>query len=295
MPLKIDPVTKNFSAYASGIDLREPIDAETATRIEAAMDKYAVLIWRDQPLDEDQHMAFTNWFGPLDPGLVSVTKRGSRFKQKGFIDIANVGEDGEILDRDHRSITGSIANQFWHADSSFLQTIAKYSLLAARVIPDDGGDTEFADLRAAYDALPDDLRAIVTGLTAEHHALYSRTLLGNHYTEAELALLPPSRWPLVRSHPVTGKKILFTPIHISGIEGMGVAESRMLVNELIEHATQPQFVHRHKWRVGDLVMWDNRCTLHRGRRFDLSKRRDLRRTTTMQDDTAPITALDRRN
>ena len=193
MPLKIDPVTENFAAVASGIDLREPIGAETAAVIEAAMDRYAVLVWRDQPLDEAQHMAFTNWFGPLDPGLVSVTKRGSRFGQKGFIDIANVGEDGEILARDHRSVTGSIANQFWHSDSSFLQTIAKYSLLAARVIPDDGGDTEFADLRAAYDALPDDLRAIIAGLTAEHHALYSRTLLGNEYTEAEMATFQPDR------------------------------------------------------------------------------------------------------
>ena len=286
MPLKIDPISENFAADVSGIDLREPIGAETAAVIEAAMDRYAVLVWRDQPLDEAQHMAFTNWFGPLDPGLVSVTKRGSRFGQKGFIDIANVGEDGEILARDHRSVTGSIANQFWHSDSSFLQTIAKYSLLAARVIPEDGGDTEFADLRAAYDALPDDLRSIVADLTAEHHALYSRTLLGNEYTEAEMATFPPARWPLVRVHPVTGRKILFTPIHISRIDGMSVAESRMLLNELIEHATQPQFVYRHKWRVGDLVMWDNRCTLHRGRRFDLTKRRDLWRTTTMQEDTA---------
>lgn len=283
MPLKIDPVTKDFTAIASGIDLRARIDAGIAAEIEAAMDRYAVLVWRDQPIDDDQHMAFTNWFGPLDPGLVSVTKRGSRFNQTGFIDIANVGLDGEILARDHRSITGSIANQFWHTDSSFMQTIAKYSLLSARVIPDGGGDTEFADLRAAYDALPDDLRTIVADLTGEHHALYSRSLLGNDYTEAELALMPPAHWPLVRSHPVTGRKILFTPIHISRITGMSVPESRMLVNELIEHATQPQFVYRHKWRAGDLVIWDNRCTLHRGRRFDLTKRRDLRRTTTMQD------------
>jgi alpha-ketoglutarate-dependent 2,4-dichlorophenoxyacetate dioxygenase len=161
--------------------------------------------------------------------------------------------------------------------------------LAARVIPDDGGDTEFADLRAAYDALPDDLRAIVADLTGEHHALYSRSLLGNDYTEAELALMPPAHWPLVRIHPVSGRKILFTPIHISRVLGMSVAESRMLVNELIEHATQPQFVYRHEWRAGDLVMWDNRCTLHRGRRFDLTKRRDLRRTTTMQDDATVAT------
>lgn len=282
MTLKFDSVTDDFAAVASGIDLRQPIDAATAGEIEAAMDKYAVLVWRGQFLDEDQHMAFTNWFGPLDPGLVSVTKRGSRFKQEGFIDIANVGADGEVLERDHRSITGSIANQFWHTDSSFMQTVAKYSLLAANIIPDAGGDTEFADLRAAYDALPDDLRAIVADLTGEHHALYSRTLLGNEYSEAEWALLPPAQWPLVRTHPATGRKILFTPIHISRILGMSVPESRMLVSELIEHATQPQFVYRHVWQPGDLVMWDNRCTLHRGRRFDLTARRELRRTTTME-------------
>ena len=289
MPLKTEPVTNDFTAISSGIDLGEPITAGIAAEIETAMDKYAVLVWRDQPLGDDQHMAFTKWFGPLDPGLVSVTKRGSRFKQAGFIDIANVGKDGKILPRDHRSVTGSMANQFWHTDSSFMQTIAKYSFLAARVIPDDGGDTEFADLRAAYDALPDDLRAIVADLTGEHHALYSRSLLGNDYTEAELALMPPAHWPLVRIHPVSRRKILFTPIHISRVLGMSVAESRMLVNELIEHATQPQFVYRHEWRAGDLVMWDNRCTLHRGRRFDLTKRRDLRRTTTMQDDATVAT------
>jgi alpha-ketoglutarate-dependent 2,4-dichlorophenoxyacetate dioxygenase len=282
MTLKIVPVTDDFTAVASGIDLTKPIDAGIAAQIEAAMDIYAVLVWRGQFLDDDQHMAFTNWFGALDPGLVSVTKRGSRFKQKGFIDIANVGTDGKILGRDHRSVTGSIANQFWHTDSSFMQTVAKYSLLAANIIPDEGGDTEFADLRAAYDALPDDLRAIVADLTGEHHALYSRSLLGNEYTEDEWALMPPAQWPLVRTHPVTGRKNLFTPIHISRIAGMSVPESRMLVNELIEHATQPQFVYRHRWQPGDLVMWDNRCTLHRGRRFDLTARRELRRTTTME-------------
>ena len=163
-----------------------------------------------------------------------------------------------------------------------MPTVAKYSLLSANVIPEAGGDTEFADMRAAYDALPDDLGTIVADLIGEHHALYSRTLLGNRYTEDQFARMPPAPWPLVRTHPVTGRKHLFTPIHISKIVGMSVPESRMLVNELIEHATQPQFVYRHTWQPGDLVMWDNRCTLHRGRRFDLTARRELRRTTTME-------------
>lgn len=290
MPLKIEPVSKGFTAVASGIDLTQPIDADIAAEIESAMDRYAVLVWRDQPLDDDQHMAFTQWFGPLDMGLLGITRKPNRFKHHGFVDIANVGIDGELMARDHGSVTSSIANQFWHTDSSFMQTVAKYSLLCARVVPEQGGDTEFADLQAAYDALPDDLRDIVADLVGEHHALYSRMLLGNAYSAEQMEQMPPAHWPLVRTHPVTGRKILFTPIHISRILGMSVPESRMLVDELIEHATRPEFVYRHKWRAGDLVMWDNRCTLHRGRRFDLTQRRDLRRTTTMQDDMAEDTA-----
>ena len=282
MPVKIAPITDDFAAEASGIDLREPIDAEIAAEIEAAMDDYAVLVWRGQPLDDDQHMAFTNWFGPLDMGLLPITKKPSRFKHKGFVDIANVGVDGKVMARDHGSVTSSMANQFWHTDSSFLQTVAKYSLLTARDVPATGGDTEFADMRAAYDALPDDLKEIVSDLVGEHHPLYSRMLLGNSYSDEQLDGIPPAHWPLVRTHPESGRAILFAPIHIHRIEGMSVPEARMLVNELIEHATQPQFVYRHQWQNGDLVMWDNRCTLHRGRRFDYAQRRDLRRTTTME-------------
>ena len=282
MPLKIDPITDDFAAEASGLDLRDPIDANIAAQIEAAMDEYAVLVWRGQPVDDDQHMALTNWFGPLDMGLLPITKKPSRFKHKGFVDIANVGIDGRIMARDHGSVTSSMANQFWHTDSSFLQTVAKYSLLSARDVPETGGDTEFADMRAAYDALPDDLKAIIADLVGEHHPLYSRMLLGNSYSEEQINDIPPAHWPLVRTHPGSGRKVLFTPIHVHAIEGMSVPEARMLVNELIEHATQPQFVYRHKWRNGDLVMWDNRCTLHRGRRFDYTQRRDLRRTTTME-------------
>lgn len=283
MTLKIDPVTKDFVADASGIDLRAVIDAETADQIEAAMNRYAVLVWRDQPMDDDQHMAFTNWFGPLDMGLLNIAKKPNRFKHTGFVDIANVGIDGKIMDRDNSSITSSLANQFWHTDSSFMPTVAKYSLLSSRVVPESGGDTEFADMRAAWDALPADLRRIVSDLVGEHHALHSRVLLGNSYSDEQMAGLPPAQWPLVRRHPGSGRTSLFVPVHISRILGMSVPESRMLVNELIEHATQPEFVHRHQWCSGDLVMWDNRCTLHRGRRFELSERRDLRRTTTMEE------------
>ena len=282
MALKFAPVTDDFVAVASGIDLRAGLTADLAAGIEAAMDRYAVLVWHDQPLDDDQHMAFTEWFGPLDLGLLNVTRKPNRFSREGFVDIANIDVNGEIIARDNPGITSSIANRFWHSDSSFLPTVAKYSMLSARVVPESGGDTEFADLRAAYDALPDDLKETIADLVGEHHALHSRMQLGNVYTPEQLAALPPAAWPLVRTHPGSGRKVLFVASHIARIHGMSVPEGRMLVAELIEHATQARFVYRHKWRVGDLVMWDNRCTLHRGRRWNLAERRDLRRSTTME-------------
>ncbi|MEE2998102.1 MAG: TauD/TfdA family dioxygenase [Pseudomonadota bacterium] len=282
MSLKITPVTDDFVAEASGLDLRETIDVGIVREIEAAMDTYAVLVWRDQPLDDDQHMTFTNWFGPLDMGLLNVTKKQNRFKHAGFVDIANVDVNDRVMARDHTAVTSSMANQFWHTDSSFMKSVAKYSLLSARLVPKKGGDTEFADMRAAYDRLPHDLRDIVTGLIGEHHPLYSRILLGNTYSDEQMASIPPAHWPLVRTHPGSRRVYLFTPIHIHKIKGMSVPEARILVNELIDHATQPHFVYRHRWKPDDLVMWDNRCTLHRGRRFDYAERRELRRTTTME-------------
>ncbi len=282
MALTFEPVTDDFVAIAAGIDLRDGIDADTATAIEGAMDRYAVLVWPGQPLDDDQHMAFTRQFGPLDEGLLNVTKKKKRFTHEGFVDIANVDADGEVMARDNPAITSSIANRFWHSDSSFMRTVAKYSMLSAQTIPAEGGDTEFADLRAAWDALTDDLKAEVEDLVGHHHALHSRTMLGNIYSDEQIAALPPAEWPLVRTHPGSGRRILFVCIHIAYINGMSVPEARMLVSELIEHATQPQFVYRHRWAPGDLVMWDNRCTLHRGRRWNLAERRELRRTTVME-------------
>lgn len=287
MPLKFSPISEFFSAKASGIDLRQPIDSSIAASIEKAMDRYAVLVWRDQPIDEDQHMALTKWFGPLDMGLLPITKKPNRFKHRGFVDIANINADNKIMMRDHQSVTSSMANQLWHTDSSFLPTVAKYSLLCACEVPAKGGETEFADLRAAYDELPPELKEIIADLIGEHHPLYSRMLLGNRYSDEQLSNITSAHWPLIRTHPGSGRKVLFAPIHIHKIEGMSVPEARILIHELIEHCTQARFVYRHEWQVGDLVMWDNRSTLHRGRRFDYTQRRELRRTTTIEGDTSP--------
>jgi alpha-ketoglutarate-dependent 2,4-dichlorophenoxyacetate dioxygenase len=282
MALQLTPLHPLFAAEASGVDLREPLDAAERRAIEQAMDRFGVLVFRDQPLDEDQQVGFARCFGTLDIGLRRATKGPHRFKYDELIDISNVASDNRIAARDSRRVASMVANQLWHSDSSFQQPAARYSMLSAVVLPSWGGETEFADLRAAYDALPAAEKSALDGLETEHYALHSRMLLGTtDWSEEEKNVLPPVRWPLVRTHPGSGRKLLFIGVHARAITGWTLPEARLLLSDLLEHATQRQFVYRHEWRVGDLVMWDNRCTLHRGRRYDLSERRELRRTTTL--------------
>jgi alpha-ketoglutarate-dependent 2,4-dichlorophenoxyacetate dioxygenase len=280
--LQLKPLHPLFAAEASGVDLARPLDADAVRAIETAMDGYAVLVFRDQPLDQDQQVAFARRFGTLDIGLRRANRGAHRFKFEELIDISNVAPDGAIAARDSRRVASMVANQLWHSDSSFQDPAARYSMLSAVVLPSWGGDTEYADLRAAYDALPETLKRELDGLVAEHYALHSRMALGTtDWTEAEKTVLPPVRWPLVRTHPGSGRKLLFVGVHAREILGWTLPEGRLMLSDLLEHATQRQFVYRHQWRVGDLVMWDNRCTLHRGRRYDFAERRELRRTTTL--------------
>jgi alpha-ketoglutarate-dependent 2,4-dichlorophenoxyacetate dioxygenase len=283
MSLDFRPLTPVFAAEATGIDLRQPIDATTAATIEAAMDKYGVLVFRRQNLDEDQQMAFTRWFGPLDRGFGRVRpNRQHRFKTNHLADISNVDYNGDVVPPGHPKRVGSLANQLWHSDSSFQKPSAKFSILTIHSLPSWGGNTEFADMRAAYDALPDSVKQEIGGLVVEHWALHSRiNLLGDdNYTEEQQDLIPPVQWPLVRVHPSSGRKSLFIGAHTRAIDGMSVPEARILLAELLEHATQPRLLYVHEWTLGDLVMWDNRATLHRGRRYDLGEKRELRRSTT---------------
>ena len=281
MSLQLRSLHPLFAAEASGVDLRRPLDAATVRAIEAAMDRHAVLVWRDQPFDEDQQVAFARQFGRLDLGLRKARPGAHRLRYDELIDISNLTPQGEVAGRDHAKIVSNLANQLWHSDSSFQQPAARYSMLSAVVVPDEGGDTEFCDLRAAYDALPERTKLEISGLRSQHYAFHTRLWLGDtSYTEAQLKSLPPVEWPLVRTHPGSERKVLWVGAHATHIVGWTVAEGRMRLAELLEHATQREFVFRHRWRVGDLVMWDNRCTLHRGRRFDLSQPRELRRTTT---------------
>lgn len=287
MSLKLTPLHPHFVAEASGIDLTQPLSKEQVAQIDAAMNQYAVLVWRQQPLTQKQQIDFAASFGTLDIGLKKVFKRTERLDYEELIDISNVDANGNVAKRDSPKNLSNFANMLWHSDSSFQNPRAAYSMLSAVVLPSWGGDTEFADLRAAYDALPERTKAEIQGLTTEHSALHTRLLLGDDaYTDAQKKTLPPATWPLVTEHPGSGRKVLFACVHATHIVGWPVAEGRMYLHDLIEHATQREFVYTHKWRLGDLVMWDNRSTLHRGRRYDISERRELRRTT-INDEAMP--------
>ena len=280
MTLTLKPLAP-LAAVATGINIAQPLSATDIQAIEAAMDEHAVLVFRGQPLTQDQQIAFAKSFGPLDLGLRKVKGGPHRFAHAELADISNVKVDGEVADRTHAKIVGNVANQLWHSDSSFQNPRAKYSMLSAVVVPPVGGDTEFADLRLAYDALPPWQKDQIADLTAVHYALHSRFLLGDtDYSDAQRQAIAPAHWPIVQTDPRSGRKILFVGIHACEVTGMTLAEGRMLLMDLLEHATQREFVYRHQWQVGDLVMWDNTATLHRGRYFDFAQRRELRRATT---------------
>lgn len=283
MGLNLKPLHPLFAAEASGVDLNQPLDAATIAEIDAAMDKFAVLVFRDQPLDQAAQIAYSKQFGPLDPGLRKATGAATRFQHEELIDVGNVALDGSVAQRDSARQIGVLANQLWHADSTFQSLPVKYSMLSAVVVTEEGGETQWADLRAAWDALPEKTRRYIEGRTARHSAFHSRICLGDDsYTEEQLKRFPPVERPLVHVHPGSGRTVLYPSVHIDRVSGLTVPEGRLLVAELLEHATQPAFVYTHTWSLGDYVMWDNRSTLHRGKRYDQSARRDLRRTTTLE-------------
>ncbi len=280
-----DPARPEFVGEAVGIDLCRPVAPDLVAAIEAAMDRFAVLVFRDQPLDDDQQLAFTALFGPLEAATGDLELEDRRLGMM-VNDISNLDAAGRVLARDDRRRLFALGNRLWHSDSSFKATPAKYSLLSARAVPASGGDTEFADMRAAWDTLPAADRALVQDLVCEHSLLHSRALLGiTDVTDAERRRWAPVRQRLVRRHPATGRRSLYLSAHAGAIIGWPVPEARMLLHELTEHATRRERVHTHRWRPFDLVMWDNRVLMHRGRRYDAEAVRDLRRTTVA--DVAP--------
>ena len=290
MSLTCTPLHPVFGAQASGIDLTQPLSAEHVSAINAAMNQYAVLVFRDQPLTAQQQLDLTSHFGELDIGLKRVFKRPERLGDERLIDISNVNAQGQVDRRDSPKNLSNFANQLWHSDSSFMKPRAAYSMLHCLIKPSWGGNTEFADLRHAYDTLDERTRQDAEALQAEHYALHTRLLLGDEaYTDEQKKALAPVVWPVVDTHPGSGRKLLFVGAHARQIIGWPTAESRMFLQDLLEHATRHEHVYVHEWQVGDTVIWDNRSTLHRGRRYDVSERRELRRTTINDDEHALLT------
>jgi alpha-ketoglutarate-dependent 2,4-dichlorophenoxyacetate dioxygenase len=286
MSLTIRPLHPRFVGEVAGIDLREPLTGAEVAAIEAGMDRYAVLVFHDQPLTDAQQIAFSRQLGEIELAVNSnVLKPEERRLAVELADVSNLDRDHRILARDDRRRMFNLGNQLWHSDSSFRAVPAKYSLLSARQVPTAGGNTEFADMRAAYDALDDATKAEIEDLVCEHSLLYSRGLLGfTDFTEAERASFAPVRQRLVRSHPVTGRKSLYLSSHAGAILGWPMPEARAFLRDLTEHATQREFVHVHHWRQHDLVIWDNRQTMHRVRRFrETEEVRDMRRSTIAGD------------
>ena len=290
MPLTIRPAEPDrladFAGVVEGIDLRRPIGPDEVAAIAAGMDRFAVLIFHGQQIDDEQQLAFSRHFGPLEHANADIRQPQERRLSIEIADISNLGRDNEILAREDLRRLFGLGNMLWHSDSSFKPTPAKYSLLHARIIPGRGGNTEFADMRAAWDALDDDTKAVCCDLVCMHSQIYSRGVLGfEEWTEEERSRNQPVPQRLVRLHPGSGRRSLFLSAHAGEIVGWPVPDARALLRELTEHATQRRFVYAHTWRVGDLVMWDNRCMMHRARRYDPNEARELHRTTVA--DSAP--------
>jgi alpha-ketoglutarate-dependent 2,4-dichlorophenoxyacetate dioxygenase len=284
LKLTINPLHPLFAAEIGGVEVGRPLDAATVGALNQAIDRYAVLVFHDQDLDDERHMAFARQFGELElprSGRADVKRR----LRPEISDISNLDEQSRLRGRDDPRRFDQLGNRLWHTDGSFRRVPAALSMLYAHRVPAPGprgkGETEFADLRAAYDALPEATQVEIEDLVALHDIAWSRGQLGfNNLLFGEKNVLPPVPQRLVRRHPGSGRKTLYIAAHASEIVGWPVPDGRLLLRELIERATVREFVYRHEWRAGDLVIWDNRCTMHRGRAFDEREVRDLRRVTT---------------
>ena len=282
MAIELIPLHSFLGAEVRGVDLTRPVMPEFFAEIEAAFNRHGILVFPEQRVTDEQQLSFSRLFGPIE---VNPNYAGAKMRLRPDVaDISNLDAEGQVLARDDRRNLFNIGNQLWHTDSSFKRIPAKCSLLSARELPSrgpmGGGETEFADLRAAWDALPEARKRQLEGLVVEHSIFRSRTEIGfADFNDEIFKELPPVPQALVRHHPASGRTSLYLASHASHIIGWPVEKGRALIEELIAFATQPQFVHQHRWTVGDLVMWDNRCTMHRGRPYDDTQRRVLHRTT----------------
>ena len=283
MALTFCKLHPHFVAEVSPVDLRQVHDRETLAEIRAAMDEYAVLVFHDQPFTDAEHLAFAQRLdGELHTKTGSSALYPSRLGSEALADVSNVDAEGRILPSDSRRRMYSLGNRLWHTDASFQDPPGRYSMLSAKIVPPVAADTEYADMRAAYDALPAETKTRLEGLRVHHSIAHSRQTLGFEFSADEAEILKGAIHPLIRTIPRSNRKSLYVASHASRIVDWPIPEGRLLLRDLIAHATQPEFVYRHSWRVNDLVIWDNRATMHRARPFeDATYRRELHRVTTL--------------
>ncbi len=283
MTITITELCATFAAEVSKINISKELSDEEIEELRIAIDKYGVLVFRNQPLSDEQQVRFSEYFGDIEIADLknNITKTSERRLSQMFSDISNLDKDQKILEKDGRQRLFNLGNRIWHSDSSFRPVPARYSLLSARAVPVAGGNTQYADMHAAYDSLDAKTLTEISDLQCEHSLLYSRARLGmDEFTEQEKADFTPVTQPLVRTHPNTKRKSLFLSSHIGSVIGLTKPDGRLLIEELTELATQEKFVYTHRWQKDDLVMWDNRRTMHRARKYeDTVEKRDLRRTT----------------
>ncbi len=282
MAISLYPVTPDFAAEIGDVDLSQPLSPEDSAAIKAAFWHYAVLIFPAQEINSDQHVAFASQFGPMEPNINSYADEIKQERIDNRVsDVSNLDHDNEILPAQSRKRQSGLANRLWHTDSSFRHVPALTSLLYSRQAAPIGGHTQFADLRAAWDALPASMQQQLEGLIVEHSIFHSRASIGfTDYSARERASLPGAKQVMVRTIPESGRRSLYLAAHAFRIDGMADAEAQPLIAELMAHATQRQFIHTHRWRENDLVMWDNRCTMHRGTEYDERRwKRDMHRAT----------------
>lgn len=280
MSLTIRPLHPSLAAEVTGIDIAAGVDAATAAELEAASDRYPVLVLPGQAIDKEQQVAFAGLFGPLEIAGRNLKEDGFKSRaHKHLADISNLDQEGRLVPPEDRRRLVGLGDRLWHTDSSFKPVPAKYSMLYAVVLPPDGHATEFADLRAAYDALDDAMKERIADLVAEHSIMRSRSIIGFEFSAEEQAVHPPVRQRVARFHPGSRRMTLYLASHASHIIDWPVPMGRSLLLDLIEHATQPQFTYHHEWRPGDLVWWDDRCTMHRARPRENGHIREMRRAT----------------
>jgi len=283
MALKFKKLHSLFAAEVAGIDLRAVRERAALEEIRAGMDEFAVLVFRDQVFTDQDQLAFAQRFdGRLHAKTGAAVVKKNRLGNEALTDISNLDEHGTLLKAEDRRRAYSLGNRLWHTDASFQDPPGRYSMLHARVVPPVAADTEFADMRAAYDTLPAETKALIEGLRTHHSIAHSRQILGFEFSQSEQDQLKGAVHPLVRTIPRSLRRSLYLASHQTRILDWPLPEGRLLLRDLTEHATQREFVYRHAWRVGDLVIWDNRATMHRARPFDDTKyRRELRRVTTL--------------